>query len=1536
MPEELTDIVPKKRNPWRRPGRSLLVLLLIVVALPAVLYIPGVVNRVGQWILPQVSESVGMRISVDNIELKFPLQLRVDNLLILDSSKLPVDTMIATRRVDLHVSPIALLRGKLEADNVRVSDGLYRTGGIDSLYISARIDTAMLSFAASMDFMKLEVNSPVINGARVDVIMGTEVAEKDSAATSAMELLLRDVRLSNMIYSMYMGTGNDTVYAHIHRGQLADGKILAADMVSISSSRIDLVVDSAMYGSRGVCPQPGLDFSHLLLRGVKVGMDSFQMRGTDLTIPIRHLNVDDIAGLSLEASGTYAMTDKALFAREFDLLINDDSELRVSAMMGLGSAVDAPLELDLSARMMPGVVESAFPSVGSFLTLLPRHIPMDLRTSLSGTMAHLVIDTVAASVPTVFYIESGGIVENMSNPADLNLDLNLRGRVENARSFQRYMPDGVMLPALALRGNIAANGNDYSASLNLTTTSGQLALNGALKGKASDYSIKLSADSLPVAAFVPGLGVGAVTASVSATGHGFDPFAPDAVLDADIDVNTLEYNNYKIQGAAMTANLNDGNFKANLSSKDSALNMDLRLDAILARGEKAIDWAMRGNFGRVDLLALGLSDSILSAAMSAVSTGYVSINADSISADLLLSNVGLNIGNEAYRADSLNFAVRAGQGTMMTLSGNDMRLDFSTNEALSPFVDALSLTAATASDMITERYIYVDSLVNEIPPFELHGYARGASPVQQFFRPSDINFNDFSFNVSKDSVLNIDAYLHKLVNGERNRLDTITAALTTRNNRILLDVNVKNKPGTLDAFASVGMRGMVYGNCGQFFLNQQNIEGQTGYRLGFLATLTDSVVGLQFTPYNPIIAYRNWSINKDNYIALNPLDFHLFSNLDASGGGSRIRLLTSETDSTQSENNVRLIVDDIRLQDWLQINPFAPPVAGCASADMTITYSPKNITGEGTLALDSLTYGRKTVGDFHLGLGLATDFGGSIYANLGLDVNGKRSFMAVGAVNDSIGTSPLNMYMRIKEFPLDIVNPFLPASTAQLSGSLNGQMNIGGSFSAIELDGGLTFNKAKVKVGMMGSEFTLDSINIPVESNMVRFNDYAIYGSNQNPLRVSGSVDLRRFEIPRVDLDLKAKNMQFVDSKKGRGVDLYGKGFVDLAASVKGSMSFLDVNAQLAVLPETNLTYQISDASVAAGLQPDEGVVRFVNFADTVEVLAADSLASTSMQMKLSALLDVRQGSQFTVNLSADGTNRAQVKGQGILNYSTSPIQPEGRLTGRFTIDSGSFRYSLPVISEKLFTFERGSYIAFNGAILSPTLNVTATDQVRANVTRAGENSRLVNFDVILNASGTPERLNVGFDLATADDLSVANELQSMSANQRANQAMNLLLYGVYSGPNSLSSGPNLSSNALYGFLASQLNSWAAKSIKGVDLSFGVDQYGISPDGSNSSTMQYSYKVSKTLFNDRFKIVVGGNYSTDADAEENFAQNLISDVSFEYMINRSGSMYVRLFRKTGFESILEGEVTQTGAGFVVRRKIHRLADIFNFTKAAKQ
>ena len=163
---------------------------------------------------------------------------------------------------------------------------------------------------------------------------------------------------------------------------------------------------------------------------------------------------------------------------------------------------------------------------------------------------------------------------------------------------------------------------------------------------------------------------------------------------------------------------------------------------------------------------------------------------------------------------------------------------------------------------------------------------------------------------------------------------------------------------------------------------------------------------------------------------------------------------------------------------------------------------------------------------------------------------------------------------------------------------------------------------------------------------------------------------------------------------------------------------------------------------------------------------------------------------------------------------------------------------------------------------------------------------------------------------------------------------MNLLLYNTYTGTGSSVGNPagGLSGNMAFSFLESVVNKWAASNITGVDLSIGIDQQDRLTSTGTSKSMSYSYKVSKSVFDDRFKIVVGGNYTSDASAEDNLAQNLLNDLSFEYKLNKTGTTNVKLFYHKEYESILEGEITEYGAGFMWKRKISSFKDMFKFLK----
>ena len=101
----------------------------------------------------------------------------------------------------------------------------------------------------------------------------------------------------------------------------------------------------------------------------------------------------------------------------------------------------------------------------------------------------------------------------------------------------------------------------------------------------------------------------------------------------------------------------------------------------------------------------------------------------------------------------------------------------------------------------------------------------------------------------------------------------------------------------------------------------------------------------------------------------------------------------------------------------------------------------------------------------------------------------------------------------------------------------------------------------------------------------------------------------------------------------------------------------------------------------------------------------------------------------------------------------------------------------------KLFKIQDGSYVSWNGDIADPQMSITAVETVRTTISEEEKNTRQVNFDISIIIKNSLENLSVSFDLSAPEDLTLQNQLTSLTAEQRASQAMSLLIYNTYTGP---------------------------------------------------------------------------------------------------------------------------------------------------------
>jgi hypothetical protein len=1106
----------------------------------------------------------------------------------------------------------------------------------------------------------------------------------------------------------------------------------------------------------------------------------------------------------------------------------------------------------------------------------------------------------------------------------------------------------VNLPPLTIDGVVDFNRGDLAGDLTVATTDGSVTLTGEWRNREVGYAVSLDAIKFPLQSILPRLGVADITATLDAEGAGLDPFKSSTSLHGLMTLDHVRYQGTPYENLSAEIALEDGLAAISATSANRGASFNINADGNLA-GD-TLKWNFNGDLKDINLQALKLTDSIAEGSIALQGNAAFTLPKTEITrvkgrkvvtttpltfdTDVDISKLYWRMADGTVNANDIKLKAASDlTRTLLDVDNGDLCVNAYSATPIDSILDRADRLTTILNRSINSRQIPIDTIQQTLPPFNLQVNAGRDNILASYLLDSDLSFDRLDLTAANDSLLSGTMAVRGFASGET-RLDSIDMSFNQHGKLLLYNMQVNNQPGTLDQFAHVQAKGYLGADKFSLIFHQSDIDDETGFSFGSVITMpTENTFSLTFVPYHPIIGYQQWEINRDNFISYNIENRHIDANLYLQSDKSSLKLFTEHNEADSTQEALRLQIDQLKIEDWLAISPFAPPIKGDLSADMSVTLGDKSINGNGTVSLADLYYGRDKVGDFDIDLDVATNASGTIRATTSLMVDGVKTITASGNLNDSTALNPFMLDFRMIHFPLSVLNPFMPSGTAKLGGMLNGEMDITGDMAKPTFNGWLSFDSTAVNVTMLGSTFDFSEAQIPVKDNVVSFNNFEIKAVNENPLLINGTADISDLSDIKLNLGLKASNTQLVGSKRKKGQDVYGKLYIDLDATAKGYLSrFLAVKANVKVLPGTNVTYVIPDVQSAITSASNADMVKFVNFTDSTAVEAADSLHTTGLVMNIDATLDISDGSTLAVDLSSDGKNRAQVQAAGRINYSSDFLGDE-RVTGRVTVDQGYVRYGMaPVMSEKLFQIKSGSNVVFNGEMLNPTLDLHAYDEVKANVSSDG-NSRSVNFDVGLDVTGTLEQMNVVFDLSTDDDLTVQDELSAMSADQRANQAMNLLLYGSYTGPGTKAS---TMTNPLYTFLAGQLNSLASSAIKGVDISFGIDQLDRTRDGVSSTAMSYSYKVSKSLFDDRFKIVVGGNYTTDADADENFAQNLIADISFEYLLNPEGTMYVKIFRHTGYESILEGEITQTGVGFVYKKKIQSLADLFYWLKSRKK
>lgn len=1483
--------------------------IILFIILMVLLYIPPVQNLLRREVTAYASKATGMQIQVERIDLRFPLNLLIRGVEVIQQP----DTLLSLESLNVRVQAWPLIKGKVEVDGITLNQVAVNSA---NLLEGMRIKGVLGHFFLQSHGVDLSNETAIIDKAElsdthVQLLMNdTTTTPKDTTASAPVnwKVDLHQLKLKNVSFSMQLPADTMRMAAHIGEASVDDAQ---ADLKNqlYSLKQFLLSGTSANYDTGTAKAAEGFDASHIAVRDVSIGLDSLLYNGREMNAVIREFAMNERSGLSITSLTGRAFSNDSIISVPTLKLKTAHSEIDMSAQT-YWKLVNIPTTGRLSARLNAYIGKE---DVMLFAGGLPESFkeaypfrPLVIRAGTDGNLKEMQITRLNVDLPGAFSLEGGGLLENLADSLTRSGTIGLEMTTQNLNfltALTGEAPNGtITVPdSMNMVARVDLKGPEYKANLHLQEGHGAMEVNAALNTSTEVYSADLKIDRLQLHHFLPKDSLYEISLSAEANGKGLDIMSHHALAKLNLSLDQLHYAKYHLSDVHLTGDLKGAMATAHLTSDNALLEMTADAEYNLAHSYP--DGKVTIDVTQLDLHEMGLMPEPMKHPLA------------------------------------FNLTAEARQNRVFThLTSGDMKLNLSAHSGVTPLISQSTHFVGVLMKQIEEKALNHAQLRKALPTAVLSFSAGQQNPLSYYLATRNIAYHDASmkFGTAPNWGINGKAAIHAL-KVDTLQLDTVFFTVKQDTTSMKLRAGVINGPRNPQFSFSTSLTGEIRDRDAELMVDYKNEKGETGVLLGvnarplFEGHGKGNGLALTLIPEEPIVAFQKFHFNENhNWIYVHK-NMRVYANVDmwdAEGMGFRIHSVPGDTVSLQ---NIDVEIRRIRLAEITSVLPYFPEITGLFSAEAHYVQTEKDLQLSAEVAIDELTYERQRIGDVTLGATWLPGEQGKQYLSAYLNHDEVEVLVADGKLLPAqTGKDSLEVNTTLEHFPLSVANVFIPDQIVTLSGDMDGNLNITGSTEQPLINGELVLDSVAVFSSQYGARFRFDNRPLQVKNNRLTFDKFAIYTTEQNPFTIDGYVDFRDMSRPMANLNLLAENYTLLDAKRTRESLVYGKVFADLRATVKGPLDGLNMRGNLSLLGNTDVSYILTDSPLT--VQDRLGsLVTFTSFSDTTTVIRQEVPTVSLGGLDMVMMVHIDPSVRLKVDLDASNDNRIELEGGGDLSLKYTP-QGDLTLTGRYTLTGGLMKYALPVIAAKEFAIDNGSYVEWTGNPMDPMLNFKATDRIRASVSD-GDNgaTRMVNFDVSIVVKNRLDDLSFAFDVSAPEDATVENELTAMGAEERGKQALYIMVMKTYLGNGPIGGGGGGKLNmgsALNSVLSSQINELMGN-LKNASVSFGIEDHDMTDTGGKRT--DYSFSYSQRFFNNRFQVVIGGKVSSGANAT-NDAESFIDNISLEYRLDRTGTRYVRLFYDKNYESVLEGEITETGVGLVLRKKLDKLSELFIFKK----
>lgn len=1510
----------------KRVGALIVLPFVLIAFMVSLIYFPPFQNWLVRQVAAYASEQTGMQISVEKVRLKFPLDIAIYNAKAFQDG----DTVLVASQVVADVRLWPLFRGDVEVDVLTLDDVNVNTRNlIHTMRLRADIGhLALNAHGISLKQELVKLDETVLADARISLELSDTVPEDTTPSTNRWRIMLAWVSLTNTDFTLHMPGDTLSVRAYmgsadVNGGLLDLGKSLySVDSINWKDGRLN-------YDQNYEPRSEGLDFNHLALEDLSLRARKFQYYDSKIDADILACAFKESSGLPVNSlKGHFGMDSTSLSLPDLQL-ITPFSNVGVKLAMDLDAFSEtSPGKLDVAVEGSLGKqdISQFMPSSMSDLMRRWPQWPLKVDAKAVGNMKKLDIRKLKAQLPTALDIAASGSVSNLDDTDRLTADLDIDAHIGSVGFLMAALaPDvakQVTIPSgTGIKGKLGINGQRYAANVNVSEGGGNMKADLRLDSRRMAYIAKIDARRMNLQHFLPSMGLSAFTGSIKADGEGTDFLSPRTRLNASANIKDFDFQGYSLDNISATATVNGGRVIASVDSDNPLLRGLIDFNGIT--DGRTMSGKLTCDLTQADLKALGVSDDITNAALSA-SLDVASNFADYYKVSGSMGRIALDMGGKSYAADDLVVDLLTSRDTTnAVIDCADFHLFANAEGGYEAILRHVDNMIDEVKRQINDRTIDQARIRERLPEARIWLTSGRDNFFCDLLRRQGYDFKslDVDLTSARQTGLNGRIAVDSLI-VDSIQLDTVRLALVSDTLGTRYNARIRNAKGNPDYVFNALIDGSIEGNGTDMETKIYDADDRLGLALGVRGDVEKGGIRFHMHDDNPVLGYKTFDVNDSNYVFLGN-DRRVSADLSLKAAdGMGVQVYTND-ENTEALQDITFSLNKFDLERVLSVIPYTPDIAGVMNGDYHLIQTPEELTVSADMEVANLAYEKCPMGNVGAQFVYMPKSDGSHYVD-GILLQNDNEVGTLKGTYSSEGAGSLDAKLNLEHLPMQLVNGFIPDRLFGLRGYGDGELSVKGSLQSPQVDGEIYLDSCYVYSDPYGVSMRFADDPVRIVGSKLLFENFEMFANNEQPLDISGTFDFSQLDRMSLDVKMRAQNFLLIDAKENPRSEAYGKAYVNFFGMMSGPVESLKLRGRLDVLGNTDLTYVMRDSELSADTQLDE-LVKFTNFNDTTTVVEVERPQLTGFDMALGVSID--EGAHIACMLNADHTNYIDQQGGGDLRLTYNPVD-DLRLTGRYTLTSGTMKYSLPIIPLKTFTIQDGSYLEFQGEPSNPQLHITATERVKATVGEGSQQGRVVEFDCGVKLSQTLNNLGLEFIIDAPNDMSIEDELNTMTTEGRSKVAITMLASGMY-----LSDGNTKGfsmNSALSSFLQTEINNVAGSAMRslGLDIGMSIDN---ATTSSGASHTDYNFSFAKRLWNNRLSIIVGGQVSTGAELDYGRTNDtFFNNVELEYRLDSKSSKYLRLFYDNNKYDWLEGPLGEYGVGFKWQRKLRHFKDIFKF------